>query len=139
MIHVFILRKQRWENIKRHKMNYIQIAKWRFPSESEIVEMTFNVLKHYFFIIMISELNIKIGHFISILQRLIAWQHVTGRFYVIKMPEKIIRTRPWTQHLLSPAKLYRQQKADIKTPVINTYAKQVGFIYFYYLENYSEN
>lgn len=44
------------------------------------------------------------------------------------MPEKIITTRPWTQHPLSPGKLYRQQRADIKTPVINTYAKQVRLI-----------
>lgn len=41
------------------------------------------------------------------------------------MPEKIIRTRPWTQLHVSPAKLYRQQRADIKTPVINTYEKQL--------------
>ncbi|VDI35269.1 Hypothetical predicted protein [Mytilus galloprovincialis] len=41
------------------------------------------------------------------------------------MPEKIFTTRPWTQHPLSPGKLYRQQRADIKTPVINTYAKQL--------------
>lgn len=44
------------------------------------------------------------------------------------MPEKIFTTRPWTQHPLSPGKLYRQQRADIKTPVINTYAKQVRLL-----------
>lgn len=41
------------------------------------------------------------------------------------MPEKVLHTRPWTEHHVSPAKLYRQQKADIRTPVINTYAKQL--------------
>jgi len=47
------------------------------------------------------------------------------------MPEKVIHTRPWTEHHVSPAKLYRQQKADIRTPVINTYAKQVSWNFFF--------
>lgn len=40
------------------------------------------------------------------------------------MPEKLATTRPWTQHFPGPAK-FQRSRVEIKTPVINTYAKQL--------------